>query len=328
MLQPIYHPAIQIHHSQLETTCNMNCSRRCCTSWTNVLGRWTNKQKLITQHDQHVGIPSFTDWAAQSHKPSLRKVCFIEEMKQSHPSRCNLMWQFQLQFMLHLGTSCNCYSSSYILELLTFMLHVGTATVHVTSWNFFELLQFMLHLGTATVHATSWNCYSSCYILEFLWTAPVHVTSLNCYSSSYILELLGTPTVKVTYWNRYSSCYILELHILELLQFILHLEGRVTSSWTTPGETVYHIGCHCFTWEKLRTVTDYSKQKCTRYCSRMAKLRAPILFSRLSHDISPIDADSTLSCKAKRKTKLITCTVEQVTGCWWKSLCLVTKMRD
>jgi hypothetical protein len=258
-------------------------------------------------------------------------------------------WSFLelLQCMLHLGTSWNCYSTCYVLELL------GTATVHVTSWNFLTLLQFMLHLeilgtatvyvtswncyssmlhlGTATVHVTSWNflellqcmlrpwiswnccsscymfellqfmlhrgtscnCYSSAYILEFLGTATVHLrswnfvkllqfllhlgTSWNCYSSCYILELLQfilhlrTPTVRVTYWNRYSSCYILELHMLELLQFLLHLEGRVTSSRTTPGETVYHIGCHCFTWEKLRTVTDYSKQKCTRYCSRMAE---------------------------------------------------------
>lgn len=51
----------------------------------------------------------------------------------------------------------------------------------------------------------------------------------------------------------------------------------------------------------------------------MAKLRAPILFSQLSQDIYPIDGDCILSCKAKRKTKLITCTIEQVTGCWWKS---------
>jgi hypothetical protein len=287
----------------------MNSSRRCCTSWTNVLGRWTNKQKLIREHDKHVGIPSFTDWVRQFHKHSLQKVCFIEEVEQGHASRCNMKctsskynscyilellatatvhvtswdflellqlilyvgsatahvtsWNFLelLQFMLHLGT----HSSCYILELLQFMLHIttahlGTATLHVTSWNFLELLQFILHLGM------SWNCYILGYILEFLrtatvhvtssnflellqfmldlWTPTVHLTSLNCYSSCYILELLqfmlhiGTPTFHVTYWNGYSSCYILELHILELLQFVLHLEGRVTSSLTTPGERV------------------------------------------------------------------------------------------
>jgi len=43
----------------------------------------------------------------------------------------------------------------------------------------------------------------------------------------------------------------------------------------------------------------------------MAKLRAPILFSQLSQDIYPIDGDCILSWKAKRKTKLIKCTVEQ-----------------
>jgi len=239
-----------------------------------------------------------------------------------------------LQCMLHLGTatvhvtSWSCYSSCYMLELLQFMLHLGTAKVHVTCWNCYsscyilELLQCMLHLGTATVHVTSWNCYSACYFLELLWTATVHVTSWNILELHF-LELLQFMLHLGTSWNCYSSCYrtahlgtaVTSWNFLGLLQFMLHLEGCVTSSRTTPGETVYHIGWHCFRWEKLQTITEYSKQKCNTYCSKMTKLRAPILFSQLSQDIYPIDGDCILSCKAKRKTKLITCTVEQVTGC-------------
>ncbi len=75
-------------------------------------------------------------------------------------------------------------------------------------------------------------------------------------------------------------CFIAKVEQSHTLQDVTWTVAEAEGGWwlsLTTGETVYHIGCHCFRSEKVRTVTDYSKQKCNTYCSKMAKLRAPIL---------------------------------------------------
>jgi len=75
-------------------------------------------------------------------------------------------------------------------------------------------------------------------------------------------------------------CFIAKVEQSHTLQDVTWTVAEAEGGWwlsLTTGETVYPIGWHCFRSEKVWTVTDYSKQKCNTYCSKMAKLRAPIL---------------------------------------------------
>jgi hypothetical protein len=115
-------------------------------------------------------------------------------------------------------------------------------------------------------------------------------------------------------------CFSTKVEQSNTLQDVTWTVAEAEGGWWlshTTGETVYHIGWHCFRWEKVWTVTQTTANRnVTHIVARWQN--SELLFSQLSHDIYPVDGDCILSCKATRKTKLITCTVEQVTGCWWK----------
>jgi hypothetical protein len=75
-------------------------------------------------------------------------------------------------------------------------------------------------------------------------------------------------------------CFIAKVEQNHTLQDVTWTVAEAEGGWRlslTTGETVYHVGWYCFRSEKVWTVTDYSKRKCNTYCSKMAKLTAPIL---------------------------------------------------